>query len=127
MSTTGVSFKVEAQTPAADTLEGLARAAEHARLAEAQLGAQMKAVNVATVGHASAVQAAAKGMDAAGYAAGNLRFQMIDVGKGPAVCWAPPAWCRRSRQPGQGRGRPLCEPELATGAFMAWHIVAVRD
>ena len=89
MSTTGVSFKVEAQTPAADTLEGLARAAEHARLAEAQLGAQMKAVNVATVGHASAVQAAAKGMDAAGYAAGNLRFQMIDVGQSLAMGMNP--------------------------------------
>jgi hypothetical protein len=89
MSTTGVSFKVEAQTPAADTLEGLARAAEHARLAEAQLGAQMKAVNVATVGHASAVQAAAKGMDAAGYAAGNLRFQMYDVGQSLAMGMNP--------------------------------------
>jgi hypothetical protein len=89
MSTTGVSFKVEAQTPAADTLEGLARAAEHARLAEAQLGAQMKAVNVATVGHSSAVQAAAKGMDAAGYAAGNLRFQMIDVGQSLAMGMNP--------------------------------------
>lgn len=89
MSTTGVSFKVEAQTPAASTLEGLARAAEHARVAEAQLGAQMKAVNAATVGHANTVQAAAKGMDAAGYAAGNLRFQMFDVGQSLAMGMNP--------------------------------------
>tara|TARA_R110000868_G_scaffold122400_1_gene324239 strand:- start:2845 stop:4869 length:2025 start_codon:yes stop_codon:yes gene_type:complete len=89
MSTTSVSFKVEAQTPAADTLEGLARAAEHARMAEAQLGAQMKAVNAATVGHANTVQAAAKGMDAAGYAAGNLRFQMFDMAQGLAAGMDP--------------------------------------
>lgn len=89
MSTTGVSFKIEAQAPASETLDGLARAAEHARASEAQLAAQMKAVNAATVGHANVVQAAAKGMDAAGYAAGNLRFQMYDVGQSLAMGMNP--------------------------------------
>jgi len=72
MSDKSVSFRIAATETGSAQVQGLARAAEQASAAEAQLAAQMRAASVAA-------QGMAKGTNGAASAAGNLRFQMFDV------------------------------------------------
>lgn len=109
MSTTSVSFKVEALPVGWEQLDHMAKAAALLAHEERVLAAQAKAAAAAVssltreeVESAAAARLAAAadsarakalgvttnqmhqmagGMDAAGYAAGNLRFQMFDVGQ----------------------------------------------
>lgn len=117
MSTTGVSFKVEALPVGWEQLDAMARAAallaHEERVLAAQAAATAAAMSSLTrseVESAAAARVAAAadkaradalgvsthqlhkmagGMDAAGYAAGNLRFQMFDVGQSLAMGMNP--------------------------------------
>lgn len=117
MNTTGVSFKVEALPVGWEQLDSMARAAALLAHEERVLAAQSQAAAAAVAAltreqvesAASARLAAAAdkaraealgvsthqlgklagGMDAAGYAAGNLRFQMFDVGQSLAMGMNP--------------------------------------
>lgn len=117
MSTTSVSFKVEALPVGWEQLDHMAKAAALLAHEERVLAAQAKAAAAAVasltreeVESASAARLAAAadsarakalgittsqmhqmagGMDAAGYAAGNLRFQMFDVGQSLALGMNP--------------------------------------
>lgn len=117
MSTTSVSFRVEALPVGWEQLDHMAKAAALLAHEERVLAAQAKAAAAAVasltreeVESASAARLAAAadsarakalgvtthqmhqmagGMDAAGYAAGNLRFQMYDVGQSLALGMNP--------------------------------------
>ena len=71
MSTTGVSFKVEAQTPGSASLDGMARAAALLAQREAELTAQMRAAAAASMSVSDAERDAAQAIRTA-----TIAFEM---------------------------------------------------